>query len=111
MIFYPCYFQANNEKKPKKCTAKGKLVKSKRIDYANIMWPRDGLYVCYKEQVPFINYVNKEMVGWVGNLLSLLRISIFYHFGSTSFVLPIRPKNSILNRVIRVETPHRGTSL
>ena len=35
-------------------------------------------------------------------LLSLLRISIFCHFGSTSFVLPIRPKNSILNRVIRV---------
>ena len=67
MIFYPCYFQANNEKKPKKCTAKGKLVKSKRIDYANIMWPRDGLYVCYKEQVPFINYVSKEMAGWVGS--------------------------------------------
>ena len=67
MIFYPCYFQANNEKKPKKCTAKGKLVKSKRIDYANIMWPRDGLYVCYKEQVPFINYVSKEMVEWVGS--------------------------------------------
>ena len=67
MIFYPCYFQANNEKKPKKCTAKGKLVKSKRIDYANIMWPRDGLYVCYKEQVPFINYVSKEMAGWMGS--------------------------------------------
>jgi len=42
--------KANNEKKPKKCAGKGKLVKSKRIDYANIMWPRDGLYVCYKEQ-------------------------------------------------------------
>ena len=35
-------------------------------------------------------------------LLSLLRISIFCHFGSTSFVLPIQPKNSILNRDNRV---------
>ena len=37
-------------------------------------------------------------------LLSLLRIPIFCHFGSTSFVLPIRPKDSILNRDRRVFT-------
>ena len=36
-------------------------------------------------------------------LLSLLRIPIFCHFGSTSFVLPIRPKDSILNRDRRVD--------
>ena len=35
-------------------------------------------------------------------LLSLLRIPIFCHFGSTSFVLPIRPKDSIINRDRRV---------
>ena len=35
-------------------------------------------------------------------LIPLLRISIFCHFGSTSFVLPIRPKYHTLNRVIRV---------
>ena len=35
-------------------------------------------------------------------LIPLLRISIFCHFGSTSFVLPIRPKDGILNRGIRV---------
>ena len=35
-------------------------------------------------------------------LIPLLRISIFCHFGSTSFVVPIRPKDGILNRGIRV---------
>ena len=35
-------------------------------------------------------------------LITLLRKPIFCHFGSTSFVLPIRPKYGILNRVIRV---------
>ena len=35
-------------------------------------------------------------------LIPLLRISIFCHFGSTSFVLPIQPKDGILNRGIRV---------
>ena len=35
-------------------------------------------------------------------LIPLLRISIFCHFGSTCFVLPIRPKDGILNRGIRV---------
>ena len=35
-------------------------------------------------------------------LIPLLRISIFCHFGRTSFVLPIRPKDGILNRDIRV---------
>ena len=32
--------------KPQK---KGKFVKSKKIDYKNLMWPRDALYICYKE--------------------------------------------------------------
>ena len=35
-------------------------------------------------------------------LMSLLRISIFCRIGSTQLILPIRPKNSILNRVKRV---------
>ena len=42
-------FLQQNNKKPK-ATGKGKLVKSKKIDYANIMWPRDALYICYKEE-------------------------------------------------------------
>ena len=28
---------------------KGKLVKSKKLDYRNIMWPRDALYISYKD--------------------------------------------------------------
>ena len=44
-------------------------------------------------------------------LIPLLRISIFCHFGSTSFVLPIRPKDGILNRGIRVQsTPINSNS-
>jgi hypothetical protein len=35
-------------------------------------------------------------------LITLLRILYLCHFGSTNFVLPIRPKYGILNRVIRV---------
>ena len=35
--------------KPASSGSRGKLVKSKKIDYANIMWPRDALYICYKE--------------------------------------------------------------
>ena len=38
----------------------------------------------------------------IGTLITLLRILCLCHFGSTSFVLPIRPKYGILNRVIRV---------
>ena len=34
----------------KPISSKGKLVKSKKIDYKNIMWPRDALYISYKEQ-------------------------------------------------------------
>ena len=37
-------------------------------------------------------------------LITLLRIPYLCHFGSSSFVLPIRPKYGILNRVIRVNT-------
>ena len=37
-------------------------------------------------------------------LMSLLRISIFCRIGSTQLILPIRPKNSIFNRVKRVIT-------
>lgn len=29
---------------------RGRLVKSKRIEYQNIMWPRDALYISYKDQ-------------------------------------------------------------
>ena len=35
-------------------------------------------------------------------LITLLRVQYLCHFGSTSFVLPIRPKYGTLNRVIRV---------
>ena len=28
----------------------GKLVRSKRIEYENIMWPRDALYISYREE-------------------------------------------------------------
>ena len=37
-------------------------------------------------------------------LITLQRVPYLCHFGSTSFVLPIRPKNSILNRDRRVLT-------
>ena len=52
------------------------------------------------------NNYEKSFMGvavFLPTLLSLLRIPIFCHFGSTSFVLPIRPKNSILNRDRRVQ--------
>ena len=35
-------------------------------------------------------------------MITVLRIPYLCHFGSSSFVLPIRPKYGILNRVIRV---------
>ena len=44
-----------------------------------------------------------SLLNWcnlVSTLILLLRISIFCHFGSNSFVLPIRPKDGILNRGI-----------
>ena len=39
---------------------------------------------------------------FIGTLITLLRIPYLCHFGSTSFVLPIRPNYGILNRAIRV---------
>ena len=36
--------------------SKGKLVKSKKLDYKNIMWPRDALYISYKDEK--FEYVN-----------------------------------------------------
>ena len=42
-------------------------------------------------------------------LIPLLRISIFCRIGSTELILPIRPKDGILNRGIRVPTVHFGT--
>ena len=35
---------------------KGKLVKSKKLDYRNIMWPRDALYISYKDDK--FEYIN-----------------------------------------------------
>ena len=36
--------------------SKGKLVKSKKLDYKNIMWPRDALYISYQDEK--FEYVN-----------------------------------------------------
>ena len=52
----------------------------------------------------------QQKIKFLSTLIPLLRISIFCHFGSTSFVLPIRPKDGILNRGIRV-TVHGQFSL
>ena len=38
--------------------SKGKLVKSKKLDYKNIMWPRDALYISYKDENGKFEYVN-----------------------------------------------------
>ena len=40
----------------KNSKSKGRLVKSKRLDYKNIMWPRDALYISYKEDK--FEYIN-----------------------------------------------------
>jgi hypothetical protein len=45
-------------------------------------------------KIPNPQYFEISTLGPPLTLLSLLRISIFCHFGSSSFVLPIRPKNS-----------------
>ena len=42
-------------------------------------------------------------------LITLLRLPYLCHFGSTSFALPNRPKYGILNRVIRVFLPEKGS--
>ena len=53
------YLAPNTNKKPSK--SKGKLVRSKRLDYKNIMWPRDALYISYKEEnFEYINDLEAE---------------------------------------------------
>lgn len=46
----------------KSCSkSKGRLVKSKRLDYRNIMWPRDALYISYKEdKFEYINDIEAQ---------------------------------------------------
>lgn len=46
----------------KSCSkSKGRLVKSKRLDYKNIMWPRDALYISYKEdKFEYINDIEAQ---------------------------------------------------
>ena len=46
--------------------------------------------------------MNTMFISKMPTLIPLLRISIFCHFGSASFVLPIRPKDGNFNRGIRV---------
>ena len=41
-------------------------------------------------------FISGGLSKYLTTLIPLLRISIFCHFGSTSFVLPIRPKDGIL---------------
>ena len=52
----------------------------------------------------FTNYVCKfwTIFNHLPTLITLLRIPYLCHFGSTSFLLPNRPKYSILNWIIRV---------
>ena len=92
---------------------------ARRLTLQVKLWKETGkklsftLYIniTYKKKIQVISrtfvhsccfFVN-TYITIVRTLLSLLRIPIFCHFGSTSFVLPIRPKNSILNRDRRVE--------
>ena len=44
----------------------------------------------------------EKNISKIITLITLLRVPYLCHFGSTSFVLPIRPKYGTLNRVIRV---------
>ena len=61
------------------------------------------LFCEWTNKVDFVFYINdSKFLVLISTLIPLLRISIFCHFGSTSFVLPIRPKDGILNRCIRV---------
>ena len=46
---------------PKSGKSKGKLVRSKKLDYKNIMWPRDALYISYKEEnFEYINDIEAQ---------------------------------------------------
>lgn len=48
---------------PEQCSTKkrGKLVKSKKIQYKNIMWPRDALYISYKDtKFEFVSEVDAQ---------------------------------------------------
>lgn len=44
------YLPPNDTEKKSKPGSKGKLVKSRKLDYKTIMWPRDALYISYKEE-------------------------------------------------------------
>ena len=51
----------SNTNQNSKGKSKGKLVRSKRLDYKNIMWPRDALYVSYKEEnFEYINDIEAQ---------------------------------------------------
>ena len=59
-------------------------------------------FVYFHETIMYLKFWVMTF-GICTTLLSLLRIPIFCHFGSTSFVMPIRPKYGILNRDRRVK--------
>ena len=88
------------------CNFASKVVVQHSFSNRFVTFPWDFSYftIYFKRGFPVPVHAAKSAFPGIeiGTLIPLLRISIFCHFGSTSFVLPIRPKNSILNRVIRV---------